>query len=136
MKLKVVIVEKEDSVRESLRWYLADEGHEVICTPNIKELRNILPCPQTCSHIERCADIYLIHKTMIGGKTGHDFVRDQIKAGCKVSPPNMAIISSATEESDFAKARELGYRVIQKPVRFDQIDDMLEDVKMCIPLKD
>jgi len=127
MKLKIVVIDDEESIRDSLTWYLEDLGHEVIAAkaPEECSVYQGRHCQQDvpCGHA-------LITDYKLPKMNGLEFIESMLRRGCKGMTSNMLIMSGNATAIDRDKASSLGCQIVQKPLRFDFIDRFLEEVKL------
>ncbi len=65
--------------------------------------------------------------------SGLEFIEHMKNKGCKGLTQNKVVMSGSLENSDIEKAIELGCVVVNKPITFDQIDELIETMKKEIP---
>lgn len=125
MKLRILIIDDEECIRESLAMYLTDLGHEVVtaCDPT--------QCPvydgACCTQAVACADVILIDQNMPECK-GLDFIKWQASRGCRASIRNKVIMSGMVTKELLQEARQIGCQIIQKPFHFGALDEFLNEV--------
>ena len=124
-KLRIMIIEDEESIRDSLQWFLEDLGHVVVTTavPHQCDVYKGQPCTRNKS----CTDVLIIDQHL-PGMLGLDFVDQLSKMGCKGIISNMLFISGDSTSVDMQKANSLGVTVVQKPMTFDVLEDWLGQV--------
>ncbi|PLY06931.1 MAG: hypothetical protein C0624_03860 [Desulfuromonas sp.] len=129
MKLKIVIIDDEESIRDSLAWYLEDLGHEVITAaePSSCEIYQ----GDRCSQQQPCGHA-LITDYHLPQMTGLEFVEAMTQRGCKGITANKLIMSGNANAIDRHRAEQLGCLVVQKPLRFAFVERWLEEVKKRI----
>jgi len=127
MKLKIVLIDDEESIRDSLTWYLEDLGHEVIAAKAPEEC--FAYQGQHCQQDTPCGHA-LITDYKLPKMTGLDFIEAMVQRGCKGMTSNMLIMSGNATAIDREKAANLGCKIAQKPLRFDFVDRFLEEVKL------
>lgn len=125
MSLKIFVIDDEVSIRDSLKWYLEDLGHEVIAVaaPVSCDVYQGHICSQTAA----CGEALLIDYKM-PGVTGLEFIERLKERGCKGMTENMLIMSGDALAIDKQKAAELGCRIVQKPMSFTQLDAWLDEI--------
>lgn len=129
MKLKIVIIDDDECIRDTFQWHLEDLGHEVM-TAKSPEHCDVYQ-GHTCSKTIACGDVLLIDYNM-PGMNGLDYIEKLKKRGCKGITSNLLLMSGNTTEIDMVKARALDCTVFQKPMTFDQLEEWLEGVKIRI----
>ena len=127
IKLKIMLIEDEACIRDSLTWFLEDMGHEVIdgLVPFNCEVYH----GESCSGNVSCADVLLIDQHL-PGMIGLEFIQLLKERGCKGITSNMILMSGDTTSIDRTKAERLGCTVVQKPMSFEFLGDWLENVKL------
>jgi len=125
MKLRILIIDDEACVRESLAIYLADLGHEVFIAERPGPCH--LECPVACSVDTFCVDLLLVDQNM-PGESGLDYIRGQIKRGCRLPTSRQVLISGVVTPELEAALAELGCRVLHKPFRLEQLDQVIAEV--------
>jgi len=125
-KLRILIVEDEESIRDSLQWFLEDLGHEVIAT-SVPDQCDVYQ-GQPCTREKSCTDALIIDQHL-PGILGLDFVEKLKERGCKGIITNMLLVSGDATSVDMDKANTLGLSVVQKPMTFDFLEDWLRKVK-------
>jgi len=122
--LCVMIIEDEDSVRESLQWYLEDLGHKVIA--------KIAPAWGSGERGEEllsnlaCVDVLIVDQHLPGA-LGLDYIRQIQAGGCKIAPSRMLLVSGDASSIDMDQARALGVTVVQKPMTFQWFSEWLTE---------
>jgi len=53
--------------------------------------------------------------------------------GCKGLAQNKVVMSGSLDREDLEKAKELGCVVVNKPITFDQVDELIDEMKKNIP---
>jgi len=126
MKLKIMIIDDDECIRDTFKWHLEDLGHEVQ-TAEAPESCDIYQ-GHTCNKAIACGDVLLIDYNM-PGMNGLDYIEMLSNRGCKGMTSNMLLMSGNTTGIDMVKAQALGCTVFQKPMTFDQLEEWLETVK-------
>ena len=130
MKLRIFVIDDEECITETFKWHLTDLGHEVIC------MSEPMACHVyeggQCNHEHPCADILFVDKNM-PNMTGLEFVEHMENKGCKGFINNKVLMSGAFDKSDIEKAKELGCRIVDKPLTLAQIDAWIDEIKSTIP---
>ena len=129
MKLKVLVIDDEECIRDTLRWYLEDLGHDVLCAsePNFCDIYQNHDCLKDLP----CGDMLLIDYHM-RTTTGLDFVELLSKRGCKILPANKIIISGDISAIDMDRVEALGCQVEQKPLSFERLDELIDEASQRI----
>jgi len=126
MKLRAVVFDAVESIRELLAVALRDRGYEVFC---YDEPTN---CPLyslddlcRCTHESACGDLLIIDQHL-PHMTGLEFIERQEARGCKGVIQNKALLADSLSTAEQAKARELGCKVFYKPFRFRDFSQWLD----------
>ena len=124
-KLKIMIIEDEACIRDSLTWFLEDFGHEVIAgdAPFTCEVYK----GHNCRRNVPCTNVLLIDQYLPGMK-GLDFIEALYERGCKGITANILLMSGDTTSIDLKKAEQLGVTVVQKPMDFAFLEEWLAHV--------
>jgi len=122
-KLKILIIEDEECIRDSLTWYLEDLGHQVsaVSAPFHCNVYRGERCPRDA----RCTDVLLIDQHLPELR-GLDFIELLTQRGCKGVTRNIILMSGDTTSINMEKAARLGCTVVQKPMSFEFLDQWLE----------
>lgn len=127
MKLRAVVFDAVESVRELLAVALRDRGYEVL---SFAEPTNcpLYPDPDnqcSCTQEYPCGDLLIIDQNM-PGMTGLEFIERQEARGCKGVIQNKALLAQSLSPVELARARELGCQVFYKPFRFRDFSQWLD----------
>ena len=110
--IKILIVDDEESIRDSLKWHLEGMGYEVLTA------KDPTLCPvyrhEKCTAKDRCADVLFIDQNM-PGMTGAEFIRMQSERGCKLPASYKLIMTGSITDYVQALAESLGCQIVQKP---------------------
>ncbi len=122
MRLKILVIDDEECIRDSFKWHFEDMGHEVVTAtePMLCELYN----GHDCQMGSPCADVILIDYRM-PRMTGLEFIELLSKRGCIILPENRVLMSGDTTSIDMDKVKQLGCQVLQKPVSLQNLDEIL-----------
>lgn len=127
MKLKIFIIDDEESIRDTFRWHLQDMGHEVFTFAAPVECDLQVYC--LCQQSRPCVDALLIDYSL-PGMNGLDFIENQMKHGCKGDPRNILLMSGDTTRIDMKKAVALGCSVEQKPLSLETLERWISEVQL------
>lgn len=122
MKRRILIVDDEACIRESLQIYLSEQGHDVQTAES----------PQYCSggdgrgcrQASACADVLLIDQWM-PGMTGIDYLEQRREWHCRSVGQHIALMSASLSDDVRSRATRLGSKLFQKPLRFDELEQWL-----------
>ena len=122
MKIRAIVLEDNDSVRETLSIILKLRGYEVLAFPDpgacMAHLNHDCEPPEEHS----CCDI-LITDVRMPGMTGLEYLESQKQHGCRV--PNVAVMSGSWNEAQLEEARRLSCRVFEKPFLLEDLNNWL-----------
>lgn len=124
-KLKIMIIEDEMCIRDSLQWFLEDLGHEVF-TGDSPFSCNVYKGGQ-CTKRVSCTDVFIIDHHLPNLR-GLDFIEQLVERGCKVVTSNMLLMSGDTTSIDLNKAESLGVKAVQKPIDFEYLENWLAEL--------
>lgn len=130
MKLRIFVIDDEPCITDTFNWHLTDQDHEVICVAEPSSCS--VYQGQECDHERPCGDILFIDKNM-PKMTGLEFIEQMLEKGCKGLTQNKVVMSGALERVDIEKAKELGCIIVNKPITFNQLDELIEEMKKVIP---
>lgn len=131
MKLRIFVIDDEQCITDTFNWHLSDQGHEVICVAEPTACR--VYQGHECNHEDPCADIVFVDKNM-PKMTGLEFIEHMNNKGCKGMAQNKVVMSGSLNQADIEKAKELGCIIVNKPITFDQVDELINEMKKRIPL--
>lgn len=124
MSLRILVVDDEECIRDSLRIHLTEKGYDVAtqeCPSRCDGSANRL-----CHGHEECADVLIIDQWM-PKMTGLEYLSRRHDWGCRAMGQRKALISANLPDHLYAQAIELGCTVFDKPVRLGQIERWIEE---------
>jgi len=129
VNLRILIIDDERCIRDSLAIYLTDLGHDVYVSenPSFCSVANKCLCEQTYP----CADILLIDQNMPTCK-GLEFIREQSLLGCKLQPHHQIIMSGTVSPDMIQDAKELSCQIVQKPFSLAQLEQLIKNLSTNI----
>ncbi|PLX98813.1 MAG: hypothetical protein C0623_11205 [Desulfuromonas sp.] len=116
--IKICIVDDEESIRDSLKLYLEEQGHEVKAFVN--PLAMVEHCASCHLQDDPCFDVLFVDQSM-AAMTGIDFLEHSHDI-CKLNPDCKFLMSGALNPQTILRANALGIRTLQKPVALNSID--------------
>lgn len=126
MKLRIIVIDDEKSIRYTFSEFLTSLGHEVI---NAEHPLAEPVCKKTqCTNEVACADGYLVDLSM-PHMTGIQFLESLFKRGCKSPPANRVLMSAYLTKEALDKASELGVTVVLKPLTFNKISELIKEMQ-------
>jgi len=126
MRLRALVVEKDETMREAFTTFLEERGYEVIpcAEPLLCPLYLDHPCP--CPEGQQCADV-VIAGMESPAMTGLEFLKGQIAHGCKVGADNMAVVSNEFTREQRVQAGNQGFHVFAKPLAMQAFVEWLDE---------
>ena len=128
MKLQIVIIEDEYSLRETLSMFAEELGHDVVTFDSLRDVESLEALPG-------CGDsgvrtLFLIDQNLPGGE-GLAFISQRIQSGkCRCGGKCMAIMSGALTNKELERAKTLGCSILEKPVMFDDLKTWLDSMML------
>lgn len=132
MKLRIIVLDMDDSIRELLTTILQQKGHEVIALsePTVCPLYSELDC--CCSQESPCGDLMIISNRM-AKMSGMKLIKKQLEGGCKGAVQNKLVLSSTIRKSrEHSFAKELGCKVLLKPFKISEISAWVDECEKKI----
>jgi len=128
-KLRIVLLDDDDSIREVLSALLTHKGYEVFAfsKPTICPLLRLPEC--RCNRNQSCADAILTDLDM-PEMDGIQFIKNLKKKNCKCR--HVAIMSGCLSSGDEHKARQLGCQIFRKPFDSNKFFEWLEDIQKTV----
>jgi DNA-binding response OmpR family regulator len=120
----LLIIENEDSVRDTLGSYAEKLGYNPILISDPSVCNSMKSGEQRCSAKKPCADTLLIDKDL-PAIDGLRLIELQKEKGCKVASQRKALMASTLVEEESKMADRLGCHVIQKPVTCENLESWL-----------
>lgn len=125
MKLRAIIFEEVESLRDLLSIALQDRNYEVYSFPDPSVCPLYKDFDARCPQDFPCADLLITDNRFLK-MTGVEFIRLHVERGCKAPVENTAVMSDRWTASDLDLARRLGCKIFQKPFRFKDFSDWLD----------
>lgn len=125
MKLNICVIDDEESIRDTFKWHLEDQGHKV----------TVFECPDemikhcdTCSSRETpCFDVLFVDNNM-PSIFGLDFLNYSTLPHCKLPANRKILMSGALSAQAMKHAHEKGFRTYQKPLRLHVLNEILDKI--------
>jgi len=128
MQLRVIIIDPSESMREALTIHIENLGHEVIATSNTDLCPHYSGDFNLCSQENACGDAILLGQELQLLK-GIEFIERRLKGGCKGAAANNALICRPWSFSEECRAKSLGCRFFETPIKLSEITDWLREVE-------
>ena len=122
MKIRAIVLEDNDAVRETLSIILKLRGYEVLAFPDPGVCIAQLTHESDSLKEHSCCDI-LITDVRMPGMTGLEYLEGQKQQGCKI--PNVAVMSGSWTEAELEQAQRLNCRVFEKPFVLEELNHWL-----------
>lgn len=124
-KIRIILLDDLDSIRNSLSKFLALNGYEVFSfsSPVICPLQLEPEC--RCTENQTCTDIIITDLDM-QGMSGLKFIQNQKNKNCKCK--YIALMSGLWTEEKLDRADELSCKIFTKPVLPNDILRWIKDV--------
>lgn len=118
------VLEDNDTLRSMLASLLEGQGYEVesFSEPGLCPTYSDHECPCPCQYA--CADV-IISDLNMPKVSGLEFLENRKQHGCKVRC--RAVMSGGWTEEQREQARRLGCRLFEKPFRFGEVLEWLEE---------
>ena len=130
MSLTIFVIDKEESIQDTLKLHLEEEGHEVFTASEPSS------CPvykgHHCDKESPCGHALFI-SNQLGKMNGLDFIKMMEDRGCKGMMRNKVLMSGNIDMVDTDKAKSMGCIVLQKPVSLQTIDKIVQQVEESVP---
>lgn len=128
-KLRIVLLEDNDIVREVLHASLTHRGYDVyaFAEPTICPLQLSPAC--RCTENQVCTDVILTDLDM-PGMDGFQFVENLKRKNCKCG--HVAIMSAWISPMDVHRARQLGCEIFEKPFRMENFIKWVRSVQQVL----
>jgi CheY-like chemotaxis protein len=131
MKIRIFVIDDEKMITDLFVDLFDENEYEVIVSdePTSCMVYN----GSTCKHEYACGDILFVDKDM-PNMNGLEFIEHMDRKGCKGLTKNKVLMSGNISEQEEELAKELGCRVLHKPVSIYTILSLVEEMKKSIPL--
>lgn len=130
MKLRIFIIDDEESIRETFKWHLEGLGHEVIALPDPSFCTVYMGA--CCKMTNPCADILIIDYSM-PRMNGMELLELMEKKGGLTAARFKMILTGDATQIDLSAAERLGCEVRQKPMRLSELEDWVNTLTKEIP---
>lgn len=129
MRLRVLIFEDDESLRDTLMQILSRQGCDVFSFPDLTGFPLYRRDACLCSVQEVCADI-IISDVFMPRVSGLQFVERIKRHGCRV--PGVALMSGNWNDADIEYAKGLGIHIFHKPFTVKEISLWMNDCEAKI----
>ncbi len=130
MRLRIILLEDNDSVRTVLKMLLTRKGYEVFSfsKPTVCPLQLQPAC--RCNHNQACTDVILTDLDM-PEMDGLRFIKNMKMKNCKCR--HVAVMSGNLGADDMYQAVRLGCSAFEKPLEKDALFQWLDGIERKIP---
>jgi len=128
MSLKIFVVGKDDSFRDSIVMHINDLGHTAIPTEAPESCPHYHSNEAFCDQDSPCGDAIILMENLPAIK-GVDFVQRRINGGCKGAVKNNAVIIGPWSENAKNITEALGFHFFKMPFRLDEITVWLSEIE-------
>lgn len=129
MKLRILILDDDDDIRNLLAAALSSKGHEVIAYSDPTEVPFFQEKSCPCKPDNYCADA-LIADIVMPNVEGIDFVKAIKNDGCwPLSIGNVAVMSGYLTLHYMNDLNDLNIQYFRKPFQLEEIYNWVEDCK-------
>jgi len=131
MKLKILVFDQEQSLRQLLKTFLVQQGHDVTVysSPSMCPLYcSLMTAACSCARETPCADV-IIADLDAPAVNAVEFLKLQRKRGCKMLDANKAIMSNYLTSALDRAISALGCHHIGKPFRLTEIREWVDECR-------
>ena len=132
MKLRIIVLDMDESIRNLITLIAQKKGHEVIALSEtiVCPLYSDLDC--CCSQEHACGDLMIISNRM-AKMSGLKLIKKQLEGGCKGASQNKLVLSTSARKSrEFAFAKDLGCKLIMEPFKVSEISAWIDECEKRI----
>ena len=132
MKLGIIVLDMDESIRDLITRIAQKKGHEVIALPEpiVCPLYSDFDC--CCSQNLACCDLMIISNRM-AKMSGLKLIKKQLEGRCKGATQNKLVLSTSVRKGrEFAFAKDLGCKVIMKPFKITEISAWIDECEKRI----
>jgi DNA-binding NtrC family response regulator len=128
MKPKIIIIDDELSLRETLSMLVEELGYETMTFGSFHEVTSS-GISSSCGN-DATELIFMVDQNLPDGK-GLDFISQRIQSGnCRCGGKCMAIMSGGLTREEYDKAEALGCSILEKPIMFDDLKSWLASISI------
>lgn len=125
---RILIIDTEESIRETLDVFAEMLAYKATLAINPASCDVYSPSFCECSKECACTEILLIDQNM-PGMTGLELIQRQHEFGCKIAAKSKVVMSGVLTVEERQLATELGCFVMQKPVSFEVLEQILNTIE-------
>ena len=132
MKLRIIVLDMDESIRELITMIAQNKGHEIIALPEPIICPLYSDLDSCCSQNLACGDLMIISNRM-AKMSGLKLINKQLDGGCKGAIQNKLVLStSIRKRRELSFANELGCKVIMKPFKVSEISEWMDECEKKI----
>lgn len=125
MSLRICVVDDEESIRDTFKWHLEEQGHDVTTfeCPN-EMLAHFKAC-----HFRQtsCFDIIFVDYNM-PAMSGLDLLEHSLHKICKLPLDRKVLMSGVFNNQAIMRAKKMGVKMVQKPISLLLVDKMIAQI--------
>lgn len=129
-RLRILIIDDEECIRDSLALHLSELGHEVLTCDKPEGCPAYFDHP--CEEAGACADVLFVDYDM-PGVDGLSCLRQLTRHGCHTLPPNRILMTRSTTPELIEKTGKMGCRIVKKPLHLAEIEKLVNRARAFIP---
>lgn len=127
-RYRAVVFCDDAAVRELFRKVLSRRGYEVLtfAAYEFPEKCSIFQhLAELCTKDNRCADMVILSRHILGLRA-IDFLEEQARKGCRLTPKNKLIIASSYEAKEEERVNKLGASIMYMPLVLEDLNEWLD----------
>jgi len=121
MKLRVLVIDDEECIRDTIKWHLEDQGHEVLTFSDPTEI----DFDAICNQSNTCPCHILLTDFQMPKMNGIQFLKEVNKRDCKVIPENRYLITAYGNSIPTEEVEQIGCTTVHKPLSLRQLDELV-----------
>jgi CheY-like chemotaxis protein len=126
MKLRILVFDLDESLRQLLSIIARGNGHEVLSFPEPSACPLYTDSGCRCPRDAVCGDLVIIDNHMLK-MSAMGLLRKQLENGCKVAVHNKLVLStSGSDQEELRIAKEMGFTLLNKPFKLKEISEWID----------
>lgn len=127
MKLRIIVLDSDESLRNLLSVIAQKKGHEVIAQSEPITCPIYTESESNCPQDHPCGDLLIVDNRMTK-MSGLKLIEKQMEGGCKGATRNKLVLStSANTEEEIQFADRIGCKILRKPFRIEEITKWIDE---------